>query len=1105
MRDSRKTKSHLIEELSGLRSRISILEQQSTSPQSSPDIKTHFLSALDNAEVGVWHWDLQTDVFTVNAGYTAALGIERDKSDISSQWWRDLIHPDDQPLAKKKWHDHYDGVAPAFDIEYRVKKADGSWIWFFAYGHIFEWLDDGTPAQGSGTFVNITARKQAEALLRLEKDLSASLSIATDLETALNHIVESVYTIDNIDTDGIFLRNQRAYRFDLMAYRGLDEKYRERVAHIPINSRTGRLLSAKQPHFIAENEITSHIPPHLINDQYRSIATIPINYEGIAIASLVVSSTRKARIPLQVCDALESIAVQAGDVIARLKSEEALRTNEQQLSLILRNTREIIYSLDPYTWNYTYISPYVKELLGYDAEEFYIKGEAFTESLFHPEDVIRNTRYFNLLFNSTSDEDVPCTHEYRMRDINGKYHWISDKHTTIRDHDGTILGFIGCARDITREKETMIALEDSELKLWTIINSGDYLIFMLDLDHTILEFNDFAYRYVIDNLGMNLEKGASLFSYMPDNSKNRYLAYIDRVLNGETVRFEVNLETIIPHRQISDQWYEFNINPTIDKGRITGFCIYSVSVTARKKAEQALSESEQKYRSFVEQSCNGIALVNSNGILVDWNRSAETLTGITKDLVLGKSCGHLFSILQPCIPNYVYDVDILENQVQQALITGNSSWFNMLTEVSIKHSVSGTIRTVEVIPFSIKRDNGIMIGVTLKDISEQKKAEEIIRNNERQLRMIIDMVPHNIFVRDIEGRMLIANKASASSFGKSVEEVTGSFLRELYHKKDEVRKILEIDREIITTHKTRYIDKQVYENYLGEPRIYQTTKKPVILNDSGETAVLGVSVDITDMIEIQEKLRTSEQKYRDLVENATDVLFMADVSGIISYISMVIESLYGYRTDEVQGQYFGDFIFTEDRPAFDTFFQETLLGYHMTTEVRFVDKQGHNHWVRMSGKRRIKGNKPIAVQGIIFDINTRKQEDQQIVQYEELIQRAFKATSDGIWEIDLLSNKAFVSIFNGGNPYNMDIQLPTTGKSWAENVHPEDIARILQLLDRCQSMNGDPVETEFRIKGKNNVWRWIYLRGKITARDSSGNPIRMTGCYIDISERKKQK
>ena len=587
MKDIRKTKSHLIVELKELRSRVYSLEQRGTSSQTPPDIEKHFLSALDNAEIGVWHWDLVKDTFTVNAGYTAALGIRRDKSDTSSQWWRNLIHPDDLPSAKKKWRDHYDGITPVFEIEYRVMKADGSWIWFYAYGHIFEWLDDGTPVQGSGTFINITTRKLAESLLRLEKDLIAALSAITDLQTALTSIVDSLCTIDHVTAGGVYLRNQRTSNFDLMAYSGIDDAFRDKVMHIPMHSGLGRLLSAQKPHFITENDIKSYVPPNMTNDSHRCVVIVPVSYEGIPIASLIVSSNRYSEIPVKVCDTLESIALQVGDVITRLKSEEALRNSEKQLSLIIHNTREIIYSLDPHTWSYTYVSPYVTELLGYTVEEHYEKGLAFTESLFHPDDIIASTRYFNLLLNSTSDDDVLCTNEYRIRDIHGEYHWLSDKHTPIRDHDGTILGIIGCARDITREKEALFKLEDSEIKLKTIINSGAYFILMVDLNHTILKFNEYAYTYTRDNLGLSLKQGSSLFTYMHDDSRKRYLKYIERVKRGETVRFEANLETIATHRTISDPWYEFTINPTVVKGEITGVCIYSVSVTARKKMEQA--------------------------------------------------------------------------------------------------------------------------------------------------------------------------------------------------------------------------------------------------------------------------------------------------------------------------------------------------------------------------------------------------------------------------------------------------------------------------------------------------------------------------------------
>jgi PAS domain S-box-containing protein len=158
------------------------------------------------------------------------------------------------------------------------------------------------------------------------------------------------------------------------------------------------------------------------------------------------------------------------------------------------------------------------------------------------------------------------------------------------------------------------------------------------------------------------------------------------------------------------------------------------------------------------------------------------------------------------------------------------------------------------------RDLEVRVGRRTKDLAdeveEHRKTEESLRLSEQRTRQVIDLVPHFIFAKDISGRFILANAAIAHAHGLTVDAMLGKRETDIASP-DEVERFEHDDSEVIKTGNQKIIHEETFTRADGKRRILQTVKIPFAFSESNITAVLGVSIDITDLKEYQEMLQAS--------------------------------------------------------------------------------------------------------------------------------------------------------------------------------------------------------------------------------------------------------
>lgn len=167
-----------------------------------------------------------------------------------------------------------------------------------------------------------------------------------------------------------------------------------------------------------------------------------------------------------------------------------------------------------------------------------------------------------------------------------------------------------------------------------------------------------------------------------------------------------------------------------------------------------------------------------------------------------------------------------------------------------------------------------------------------------------------------------------------------------------------------------------FQHRNGSWQVLQVAGKSLV-DSSGDIRVVVSARNVTERKQTEDALRESEKQYRDLVENLNDVIYAQDENGVLTYISPVIETIGGYRPEEVVGRSFSEFIHPEDLPALLESFYRTMAGHLEPSEFRAIAKSGEVCWVRSSSRPIYKGDRVMGLRGILTDISERKRAEQR--------------------------------------------------------------------------------------------------------------------------------
>lgn len=506
-------------------------------------------------------------------------------------------------------------------------------------------------------------------------------------------------------------------------------------------------------------------------------------------------------------------------------------------------------------------------------------------------------------------------------------------------------------------------------------------------------------------------------------------------------------------------------------------------ITERKLFNEALKNSESKYYGIFDANKDGISIfvINPDGTVsnfVEANKAASEMLGYTKEEFLMLN---------------VFDLEInVEKLTFSERIDSLKRNKHVNIETEFRHK-DGRILFVDIIIVPIHYNNQIAIMNIVRDISERKKTEKTIADEQILLRTLIDNIPDLIYVKDTSGRKIISNKADLELMGFSDEkEVFGKTDKEIFDLGFAYQTYPD-DLSVVKSGKPILNKIEQIRNSKGEEKYFSTSKVP-LTNDSGQIiGLVGVGHDIT-------RQRQTEQKLIQLskgIEQSPASIIITDTKGNIEYANQKLTEITGYTFEEIAGQnprIFQSGYTTEEE--YGKLWKTIKEGNEYRNEIQNRKRNGELFWesVLISPIRNESGE-IVNYLAIKEDITDRKKADLQIQKLSVAIEQnpasVIITDTEGIIEY---VNKKFISV----SGYSINELIGKVVRILKPGHTPDHVyIEIWNKLFAGQEWRG---EHQNRTKKREKYWESVLIS---PIKNQEGKTTNFIILSEDISERKK--
>ena len=622
-----------------------------------------------------------------------------------------------------------------------------------------------------------------------------------------------------------------------------------------------------------------------------------------------------------------------------------------------------------------YVSPTL-ETFGYSLEEWRTSAEIWLKAV-HPDDraeVIAKTDAARL-----AGEELD--YEYRIVASDESIYWVRDRGRFVRDADGKLVCWLGIMMDVTDRRKTRLKLIESEERYRKVFEDANDIIYIHDLQGNYLWMNRAAERILgykpEEALQMNMSEITA-----PDQYE-RAKEMLKRKLAGEVDKTEYEVECIAKN----GYRVTLEVNTSIIYENGIPFAVQGIArdVTDRKVTQQRLVESEERFRKVFEDSTDIVYNLDLDGNFTWVSPSIQRLLGYTVEEALGMKSADL------AVPE---QRDLVVEMVRTKVL-GNSQRTEYEAVCCAKDGHEVTLE----ISSSILLSDGKPIGIQgiARDITERKHAEQTIRESESKFRTLAETASDAILTIDESSLIIFGNAAAETIFGYSSDELVGMRITDL---------IPPQYRDDHLTGITRYNStgkKGISWKSVQFPGLHKSGREVPLefsfaeFEKEGKRFFTSIIRDVSERKAAEEALRSSEEQFRELFENANDLLYTHDLTGKMVSINRATERILGYSREEARRMNVNDAIASESREFAREMIKRKIAGENITEyEIDVIAKDGRRVPVEVSTRLIYKDGIPVGVTGDARDITERKRAENSMRETVSLLTSTLESSNDGI-------------------------------------------------------------------------------------------------------------
>jgi PAS domain S-box-containing protein len=1026
--------------------------------------------AIAGTDEAIWDWDISTNQTFRSDRWYEMLGYQRHELSSNDDEWSIRIHPGDLEKVIAQQKAYLSRQVPDYHAEYRLRRQDGSYGWFRSRAKAV-WDEEGNPVRLVGSLGDITERKRIETALaqsenqyRLLFESNPTPMWIFDPETlkflSVNQAATSKYGYSKAE----FLSMKLA---DIYPPEEIPELLRA-VSNPIILSPTVYLCEAKhqtRDGTVIDVEINSH----------------PISWLGKTARFVLIR-----------------------DITDHKQVERSLQEREAMLRRIGDNLPngaiyKVIHEHDG-SDRFYYLSAGIESLTEVTVEAA-LNDSSLLYRQFIAEDVPRLQAAVDQSRQDLSVFDI----QLQICTPSGQLKWFHFRSSPRQLEDGRV-AWDGLVVDVTDLKRTEETLRQSEARLEESqrvarLGNWDY-----DLATRKITWSKGLFDLFDRDLSL-LEPSyeEQLELYHPEERQKLAQAVAHTISTGEPYKLVLRATRADGCRIYVEAIGQAEFNADGQVIRLFGT---AQDITERIQAEEALQESERRFRGIFNNTFQFTGLLNVEGILLEANETALVFAGLTPEDVMNKPFweAHWWTISPQT-----------QAELKQAIFQAAQGTF-----VRYEVDVLGANNQVATIDFSLRPlydENGqvVLLIPEGRDISQQQaalrdriQAEEQLRRSEALLATAQKIAHVGSWEWNLGDERHLWSTETFRIFGLSPVQLAPTQAEFLSMVHPEDRRTLQSHFLWAVIEGTPFNVEYRIIRPNGCVR-YVESRAEVAYNSQGRTIKLfGAILDITERKHIELEI-THSRDFREAIFNeSTDALFLADPETLLTTDcnQRAVELFEASSKAELLGIQGHNLRKQQMAPQELTAMVEEInqQGFWIQ-EIEYVTKRGNSFWGNIAVKK-IRVAEQVIDLVRITDITARKraETEQQCIKAalsksEEQLRLTLEFNHIGLWDWDIATDKL---IWNDKHFRLLGLN-PEISKAnyqlWRNGVHPDDIGQVEQIISQALKQHTN-YEAEYRVIYPNGEIHWLAAKGQ-GIYNAADQPIRMLGIVIDISERKQ--